>query len=63
MPPMKRNAGTDDLHVARTVTANRPAGTERDAVPGLKRDFLVEQILRELGVRVNLNPSGSTAFV
>src|SRR5580704_16771456 len=53
---VERNTWTNDLHVARAVAPDRLAGTEGHAMLDLELDLLLEQKLRELGVRREFEP-------
>src|SRR5512140_233616 len=48
---VKRDARADDLHVARAVAPDRPARAERYAVLRLELHLLLEEELRQVGVR------------
>src|SRR5512133_812868 len=54
VPPMERDARADDLHVSRAVPPDGAAGTVRDAVLLLEPDLLLEEEVRELTVRGEL---------
>ena len=56
MLAVKRNAGTNDLHVASAVAPDRLARTEGNAVLRLKLHLLLEEKVRQIGVRRKLEP-------